>query len=248
MKKLSLINPEDVSLLPVSALLKIYNFCHPKPTKRFADRASAIRRTNAILDEYNRDQKLVSDLEEFIVKEDLEKYFAEELQSEEFQLVAPVEKIKAADRPVDLTCYNALRNDKYRKELEETNDCVVIAVSLITGLSYKEVHSMLAKHGRKPKRGTNSLIWSEALKELGYEVEEYTFHSASKYPGCHGILLKSITSFHPKRFPEYFNESMPNLLCITSDHAFAMIAGQTKDWSHEKYLRIKHAYKVTKIS
>lgn len=262
----------NLTKLSLSELAKVFNFASETEVKRFSNKAAGMRRANEAIQEFLKS----SDIEEFVERyesggnnlpaifefenEPDEKKPAEK-KAKKAKKKAPVKKptekkapaekkvvVKAADRPVDLAAYEAVKSDPYRVELGETNDCVVIAITLLTGKPYEVVHKALKAQGRKDKKGTGHAVWSEAVADLGFKAEEYDLPSqVSSYPGCHGILLSNVTSFHPKRFPEYFPSSMPDLLCITARHGFAMMGGETKDWSHEKYLRIKSTYKITKV-
>jgi hypothetical protein len=49
----------------------------------------------------------------------------------------------------------------------ERNDCAVRAMTLATGRPYAEVHALLAKYGRKTRRGTPFSSMDSALTELG---------------------------------------------------------------------------------
>ena len=133
------------------------------------------------------------------------------------------------------------------EKIEDKNFCSLLAVAQLTEEDYETVFLAFRNAGRKTGGGTKHEVTEKALFELGYKIEEFKFHDASQYPGCHGVLLINVTSFHPKRFPEFFKE-LPDLYCVSAKHAFAIIGGQTKDWSHEKYLRIKKAYTITPMT
>lgn len=53
----------------------------------------------------------------------------------------------------------------------ETNDCAVIALAMVSGIGYDKAHALLARMGRRPKRGTKTSMIREALKNLGEVVE-----------------------------------------------------------------------------
>jgi len=50
----------------------------------------------------------------------------------------------------------------------ESNDCVVRALTNVTGKSYDEIHALLDKHGRKHGKGTFMPTTFAAMKELGF--------------------------------------------------------------------------------
>lgn len=51
----------------------------------------------------------------------------------------------------------------------ERNDCVVRAITNVSGQQYDTVHSLLKKHGRKDCKGTYWNTTESVMTELGYE-------------------------------------------------------------------------------
>lgn len=51
----------------------------------------------------------------------------------------------------------------------EHRDCVVRALTNVSGKSYDEIHALLKKHGRKDRCGTYWEVSDKAMQELGYE-------------------------------------------------------------------------------
>lgn len=80
-------------------------------------------------------------------------------------------------------------------EHAEKNDCTVIAVSIVTGRPYDEVHAALARHGREPGKGTNSSVYLAVIREFGCSViperHEHckTVKTAERYLPRHGTFL-----------------------------------------------------------
>lgn len=68
--------------------------------------------------------------------------------------------------------YSELR--KEANELNEKNDCSVRAVAIVSGLPYKEVHALFAKHGRRRRKGTPSHITRTVLRVLGLGTTDVT--------------------------------------------------------------------------
>ena len=62
--------------------------------------------------------------------------------------------------------YEKLKKARYRKSLKETNDCSVMAIAITCRLSYKASHELMAKFGRKNRRGANTFSILSAAKSL----------------------------------------------------------------------------------
>lgn len=67
----------------------------------------------------------------------------------------------------------------YRQD--EANDCVVRAITNVSGKPYNEVHALLKKHGRKDKKGTYWPTSAAAMKELGYSCVTLGKSRAAKF-------------------------------------------------------------------
>ncbi len=50
----------------------------------------------------------------------------------------------------------------------ERNDCVVRAITNVSGKPYDEVHTLLKKHGREDRKGTSWPVTLKVMQELGY--------------------------------------------------------------------------------
>ncbi len=51
----------------------------------------------------------------------------------------------------------------------ERNDCVVRAITNVTGMDYDYIHSVLKKHGRNDGQGTFANTSVKAMQELGFK-------------------------------------------------------------------------------
>ena len=60
--------------------------------------------------------------------------------------------------------------DKHSKEHREHNDCAVRSLALTTALSYTQAHAILARCGRRPRRGTLFPVTKSAFEKSGYEL------------------------------------------------------------------------------
>lgn len=135
------------------------------------------------------------------------------------------------------------------KVLNETKDCAVKAVALITGVSYAMAWDALDRAGRKARKGTPTQIIFAGLRLLGYEATRMPFlqtrEIVKSYPGVHKNL-KNITTHHPRRFKKAW-ANQPNLLMLTDRHIAAFIDGEVHDWSANNALRVTGLFYVTKL-
>ena len=63
----------------------------------------------------------------------------------------------------------------------EKSDCVVRAITNVSGKSYDEVHTLVKKHGRKDQKGTYWNTSVDVMKELGYACVTFGKGYAAKY-------------------------------------------------------------------
>jgi hypothetical protein len=97
--------------------------------------------------------------------------------------------------------------------MEESNDCGIIAVAAITGLTYKRVHKEFERVGRKHRRGVNIVQILDVLRCLSVKVEERMFPPRT-INQCERKLCKR-----------------SRWLIITRSHAVAMTGGEVHDWT-----------------
>lgn len=103
-------------------------------------------------------------------------------------------------------------NDGGRKEsgLLETKDCTVRALSIVSGKGYKETHKILAKYGRKDRKGfAISRPLKDIAKDLGIKLRTV------KRSGS----LSKLMRLHPKGV----------LLVKVRSHVLALIDGEAND-------------------
>ena len=149
---------------------------------------------------------------------------------------------KSAPKHLDL--YKAVLADPYRREMKETNDCVVVAITLLTRYSYKTVHTALKEAGRPDRKGTLRSVRDKALEALKLEKVPFDLNAhIGKYAGVHKKMY-NMTSYQPTRFPDI---EFPDLYCSARQHAFAIKNGATEDWCHKNYLRVQEAFSLVKI-
>ena len=107
----------------------------------------------------------------------------------------------------------------------ENNDCVVKALSLVSGYSYEKVHNFLRLKGRKFGKGTLQDIWIPAMKAMGIQ------DNFSRFSGKTTMNL---------RVPN----KKTNYLILTSGHIAAMINGKVQDWSDGRRTRVLEVWGV----
>jgi hypothetical protein len=129
------------------------------------------------------------------------------------------------------------------RKFGETNDCAVKAVALVCNVPYATAHATLKALGRKDRKGTWSNQYMTAVKQLGKTMVRVNERDLiAKYPSPHNNL-RSVTSHHPRRFAKAWDKNKVYFM-ITSRHAFAVVNGETKDWSINKSLRVRWIYEV----
>jgi hypothetical protein len=118
---------------------------------------------------------------------------------------------------------------KDSKSLGETKDCAVKAVAIVTNTPYKVVHAMMAKHGRKPRRGTPMGITHKVLKELGVWVERCDDKFRSR-------TVNQLKSELPKT---------GRFLVRTRGHILACVNGKVMDWTDGRRHRPKEFFQIS---
>ena len=67
--------------------------------------------------------------------------------------------------------------------LQESKDCVIRAITNVTGVSYDEVHSFLAASGRKQGKGTDVESMTVACKHFGRFIVVIRGHAVAMIDG-----------------------------------------------------------------
>lgn len=150
-------------------------------------------------------------------------------------------RAKFASDPVE--DYRSLRSEGLRDA--ETNDCSVIALMKVTGVSYEVAHTALAAAGRKNRRGAFTAQTVKAAVALGFKVTPHQpSEFISRYPGVHSSL-RTITSHHPHRFNKVWADGK-NYLMTVRGHVFATINGTVEDWAKQRCKRVVSIYEISK--
>jgi len=137
--------------------------------------------------------------------------------------------------------YLEVRKGSFGKN--ENNDCAVVAVAIVCGVSYDVAHAELKRCGRKDRQGTYNSITQQAVKNLGKELKFIPSHEFIRtYPGVHS-KLRHVTTHHPRRFPKSFDKSKTYLWSVRG-HILAVKDGTVIDWSINK---AKHVYSIYEV-
>ena len=114
----------------------------------------------------------------------------------------------------------------------EHNDCVVRAITNVSGKSYDEIHALLKRFGRKDRKATYWAVSEAAMQELGYESVYFGNNRAALFYGKSkskpyekkSVTLKTLINDLPKgKFVVYIK-----------GHALAMIDGKIIDMFDNK--------------
>jgi hypothetical protein len=127
--------------------------------------------------------------------------------------------------------YLKSESSRVRKETKETNDCSVIATSIVCRTSYKDAHEICRIHGRKPRCGIYEDQILEGVKALGFDVVPVK-----------NLLQKNGSQYTPKTIGNKLKRGY--YICMTHGHVFAVVNGDVEDWAHDRRHRIYAAYKV----
>jgi len=130
--------------------------------------------------------------------------------------------------------YQKMKKSRYRKQLNEANDCSVIAIALVCRLTYKEAHSRCCHMGRKARKGMTN--WNILL--------------TAKYGNFNMELVKNLRQksgslYTPKTIGEKLKRGY--YLCFCNGHVLSVINGHVHDWTNGRQHRITEAWKVTRI-
>jgi hypothetical protein len=118
-----------------------------------------------------------------------------------------------------------------RARKNETNDCAVKAVAVVTNENYDEAHDACQRFGRQPRRGTNfSFTTKPAVKNLGFEVER---------------VHAELTGTFVRKLPERLSARKTYLVRVAG-HILAVKGGQVVDWTAARNHRVKAIYEVSK--
>ncbi len=129
--------------------------------------------------------------------------------------------------------FEKLRKSRYRKKLNEKNDCVVVAVAIAARMTYERAHGICQYQGRKIGKGIPHRDVLDHLEILGYKVEQ-------------------VKNLIQKNGSKYTNKTIGNKLkkgyyiVKNNGHVAAVVNGTIEDWSNGRQFHILSAYKITR--
>ena len=134
--------------------------------------------------------------------------------------------------------------DKESRKLNESNDCGVKAVAIVSGRPYKDVHAMFKAAGRKDRHGTRLHLIPRVMRQLGFRlVTVQASHFIKKYPKAKQKGKSQVTSYQPRRFPKAWKDGYKYLL-YNFHHMWAVVDGECIDWSAGTPLRAEKIWRV----
>ena len=151
-----------------------------------------------------------------------------------------------------MNLYETIRKENKDKRA----DCAVIALSLLTKLSYSDTEDLLAKHGRKLNKGTPIDVLYKALADLSpcdfwfdshlYDIEGSSQYKNEmlrdfrlKYGNMSGVIGMTIS-----RLAKVRKLQKGKYLVLTRSHALAMIDGEVLDWTKGRRHRVVAIFKI----
>lgn len=112
----------------------------------------------------------------------------------------------------------------------ERNDCSVKALAVVADLTYDAAHEIMARVGRKPRKGAYRGQTFSALKELNKTFDDVTDRATF-------VGIKTIKAL------KHLNLKGSYLISV-SGHILAMKDGIVHDWTSERQHRILKIYRV----
>jgi hypothetical protein len=112
--------------------------------------------------------------------------------------------------------------DKCSKDFNETKDCAVKAVSLVTGVHYADVLALMDAKGRKPRKGTPMRIIYATLKHLGYTTVKIDTYDA-----------KTVRTLERQ-----MRHTKGTYLVWVRKHILAVVDGNVIDWTQGRRHRV----------
>jgi len=125
-----------------------------------------------------------------------------------------------------------LKADRERNQLGDYNACSVIALTIVTGKSYKKCYDALKKLGRKHGKGAHVCDVFEAAALLGKRVTVAPKSAAIRK----AKTVNQIDKVGVARTRKY--------LVIVNGHILAVAGGKVHDWTSGKRHRPKYIYQV----
>lgn len=129
--------------------------------------------------------------------------------------------------------FRKMANARYRKAMNEHNDCSVIAVAIAFRMTYKEAHTIMAAFGRRNRHRFHTRNILPIAENFGFTVEP-----------VNNLIQKSGAQYTPKTIGNRLKKGY--YLTFIRGHVFAVVNGEVHDWTNGRRHRITEAYKVTR--
>jgi hypothetical protein len=123
---------------------------------------------------------------------------------------------------------------KERSRYNETNDCSVVAVSIVLGIGYGDAHKLLENMGRKHMEGAFQDQILAAVRSFGASCER---------------VLNAIEPWSKEcKTPISLQRNIPDgdYLVFTRRHVFAVTSKRVRDWTEGRRHRILAIFRVKK--
>jgi len=134
------------------------------------------------------------------------------------------------NREIDMSTYWGL--SEYSDGKGHRNQCAPIAVSLVSGVPFDEVHELLVENGSRESKTsfTRNTGAVEVLNTLGFKVQKIDIPKGIKT----NITLEGRLPVEGKFLVTY------------RGHIAAVVGGKIEDWSVGRRIRVLEIYEVTK--
>lgn len=129
--------------------------------------------------------------------------------------------------------YTSHKKSRMRKQLNETNDCAVIALAIVMRTTYKVTHAICASVGRAVRGSTRTRQTFAAMDAAGFNVDKVKNNRQ-----------KTGSKYTPKTIGEKCKRGY--YLCFCNGHVFAVVNGSVEDWTNGRQHHINDIYKVTR--
>ncbi len=130
--------------------------------------------------------------------------------------------------------FERIKNSRFRKKLNESNDCVVIAIAIAARMTYEKAHGICQYQGRLIGKGIVTTYALEHLEKIGFKVEKVK-----------NLRQKNGSRYTPKTIGKRLKRGY--YIVRKKTHALAVVNGVVEDWTNGRQHHIKDAYKITRI-
>jgi hypothetical protein len=115
------------------------------------------------------------------------------------------------------------------ESVNEKNDCVVKALSILTDYDYDDVRYVLGLCGRKPKRGCDFRVTSKAIGLLRHKIIDVSDYFSSRTVRTLEREMQGVKGRY---------------LVRVRRHMLAVVDGKVHDWSRGRCHRIREIYQI----